>query len=200
MEIVEITQHRVYVKTRYGEVAVKKLKELGAHWDPETKCWWVGRASLQKVEKLLEETQSQTTEQDVSKRNEIEAEQLKRDREALLGTVEYKDRTYFLVKEGISNRGPYVKLMFRDGSKTFFVDAEKVKIKKRFARPTPLRLLQERRQSSFMQNKKGQSEEHLYERNIPTEEWKVCWECGRSFTRSDARRRGGDWFDSYCGC
>jgi hypothetical protein len=29
---------------------------------------------------------------------------------------------------------------------------------------------------------------------------KSCWECGRSFTYADAKRSGGDWQDSYCGC
>ena len=29
---------------------------------------------------------------------------------------------------------------------------------------------------------------------------KKCWECGCSFTFSDAKRNGGDWRDSYCGC
>ena len=29
---------------------------------------------------------------------------------------------------------------------------------------------------------------------------KKCWECGRSFTPSDARRNGGEWSDGYCGC
>jgi DNA-directed RNA polymerase subunit RPC12/RpoP len=31
-------------------------------------------------------------------------------------------------------------------------------------------------------------------------ETRTCWECGRRFTRADARRNGGDWGDSYCGC
>lgn len=29
---------------------------------------------------------------------------------------------------------------------------------------------------------------------------KRCWECGCSFTYGDAKRNGGDWSDSYCGC
>ena len=29
---------------------------------------------------------------------------------------------------------------------------------------------------------------------------KVCWECGRRFTWADAKRYGGDWSESYCGC
>lgn len=29
---------------------------------------------------------------------------------------------------------------------------------------------------------------------------KRCWECGRQFTYSDAKRNDGDWRDSYCGC
>lgn len=31
-------------------------------------------------------------------------------------------------------------------------------------------------------------------------ETRRCWECGCTFTRTDARRNGGDWADSYCGC
>lgn len=29
---------------------------------------------------------------------------------------------------------------------------------------------------------------------------KRCWECGCSFSYGDAKRNGGDWGDSYCGC
>jgi hypothetical protein len=29
---------------------------------------------------------------------------------------------------------------------------------------------------------------------------KRCWECGCSFTYAQAKRSGGDWRDSYCGC
>lgn len=31
-------------------------------------------------------------------------------------------------------------------------------------------------------------------------ETKTCWECGCTFTYADAKRNGGDWSDSYCGC
>lgn len=29
---------------------------------------------------------------------------------------------------------------------------------------------------------------------------KRCWECGKEFTFAQAKRNGGDWRDSYCGC
>lgn len=29
---------------------------------------------------------------------------------------------------------------------------------------------------------------------------RICWECGRPFTRAQAREHGGDWSESYCGC
>jgi hypothetical protein len=32
------------------------------------------------------------------------------------------------------------------------------------------------------------------------EQTKICWECGLPFTYRDAKRNGGDWYDSYCGC
>lgn len=32
------------------------------------------------------------------------------------------------------------------------------------------------------------------------QETKLCWECGCRFTYADAKRGGGDWQDSYCGC
>lgn len=192
MEIVEITPRRVYIKTRYGEPVVEKLKDLGAHWDPSTKMWWVGKRLLHKVHDLCkDEVNAQTT-----KNNKIDTEQLKRDREAILGTAEYKGRTYFFVKEGVSTRGPYVRLMFRDGSKTFFADASAVKIKKRFARPTPLSLISEGKPNHTHRHTEQDAEQIF----LQPEEWKICWECGRQFTRRDAQRRGGDWFDSYCGC
>ena len=34
----------------------------------------------------------------------------------------------------------------------------------------------------------------------PPAQTKQCWECGSSFSYTDAQRNGGDWQDSYCGC
>lgn len=31
-------------------------------------------------------------------------------------------------------------------------------------------------------------------------EKRQCWECGGMFTYADAKRNGGDWSESYCGC
>lgn len=37
-------------------------------------------------------------------------------------------------------------------------------------------------------------------RFIRPAEIKRCWECGCRFTYADAKRNGGEWRDSYCGC
>ena len=47
---------RTYVQTSYGEPVVARLKALGAHWDAEKKCWWVGAAKRPDVEELLVES------------------------------------------------------------------------------------------------------------------------------------------------
>jgi hypothetical protein len=47
------TGRRIYVKTAFGEPIVEKLKDLGAKWDGEVKCWWLGKAKKDAVEELL---------------------------------------------------------------------------------------------------------------------------------------------------
>jgi|SRR5580700_6518147 hypothetical protein len=53
---------------------------------------------------------------------------LERDRNNVLGRAQYKGRGYYLVGQGSSQHGPWCRLMFRDGSKTFFANASLVEI------------------------------------------------------------------------
>ena len=60
-------------------------------------------------------------------------EYLARDRNHIIGRAEYKDKSYYLAGEGESARSPWIQLMFRDGSKTFFASAESVDVVKRLS-------------------------------------------------------------------
>lgn len=44
---------RVYVRTKFGEPVVAELKRMGAHWDAESKAWWLGAAKRAEVQALL---------------------------------------------------------------------------------------------------------------------------------------------------
>ena len=117
-----------------------ELKEAGAHWDPEKVAWWIGSHAV--AEALV--ARLCTPEKTEAVKAETEARMLERDKAAILGRAKYQEKTYYLVGEGFSeSRGRWCRLLFRDGSKTFFADASKVTILKRYEREMSLSRLQE---------------------------------------------------------
>lgn len=140
-KIIEIKGARsIHVRTSYGEPIVTKLKNnLSARWDADSKTWKISRSREAELLTLLQITPKSTTAQD--------AERLKRDRANLLGTAEYKGRRYFFVGSGRNERGEWYRLMFTDGSKTFFASGDEVEIKKAFRSVVSLVDLQKPRES-----------------------------------------------------
>lgn len=54
---------RTYITgTSYGDPNVQKLKELGAHWDPEQKAWWVGRTKAESARALVDRVNAKKTD------------------------------------------------------------------------------------------------------------------------------------------
>lgn len=125
---------RIYIAG--NTYAVKDaLKAAGCHWDGERRQWWIGAAKRDKIAGLLALP--------LPASQDVEAERLRRDRENILGTAKYAGKTYYLVGRGESERGEWVRLMFRDGSKTFFKPASEVEITKTYRRAQTLAGLHE---------------------------------------------------------
>lgn len=156
---------RIYIKTKYGEACVGLLKQAGAHWDSTHKAWWVSIAKKSEVEKILHAEPEQLEE---AQKRETKR-QLERDRNNILGRAKYDGTSYYVVAHGENSRGDWVKLLFRDGSKTFYKAAADVEITKEYEKPTTLAKLQ-----AFAESLQAEKDESL-----PFIE--ECWECGAQY-------------------
>ena len=96
-----------------------QLKNAGAHWDADRKAWWISSAKSDAIASLISSPAAATAQQ---------TDRLDYDRKHILGRAKYSGHSYYLVGEGSNDRGSWVRLMFRDGSKTFFKAAGEVEI------------------------------------------------------------------------
>jgi hypothetical protein len=138
MATMTIEGRRCWIKTAFGESCVPALQALGVHWNDERKAWWITSAKRAAVEEIINRAGA-------SKLNErAKAELLERDRNNILGRAKYEGNTYYLVGRGTNTRGEWIRLMFRDGTKTFFArEPAKVEITKLYEEPRTLKGLQE---------------------------------------------------------
>ncbi len=111
------------------------LSNAGCHYDGETRAWWIGVAKRDKINHLILHPLPESAD--------VQAERLERDRNNIIGRARYDGHDYYLVGRGNGERGPWVRLLFRDGSKTFFKNAGEVQITKTYQRPQTLKGLQE---------------------------------------------------------
>lgn len=160
---------RIYIKTAYGEPVVAALKNLGAKWDAERREWWTGAAKREAVEAIINAPAEEHAETAARKASD----DLRRDQNNILGRAVIDGTTYYVVAHGENARGDWVKLMFRDGSKTFFKAAGDVEITKEYQRPQSLARLQE-----FAENLRLERE---LERDESAPYVESCMECGASY-------------------
>ncbi len=85
------TARRIYVQTKYGEPAVADIKALGAKWDPDAKCWWVGTAKRAALESLLVGADKAADEAPAAQPAKQDPADIH-----LTGKGTYKGRTYYL--------------------------------------------------------------------------------------------------------
>lgn len=114
MATIKIEGRRCWIKTQYGEACVPALKNLGVHWDSNRKEWWITSAKQAEVETIIGKPGAQQPSQ-----GQQEA-MLERDRNNMLGRCQYNGKSYYIVGHGSNDKGEWLRLMFRDGSKTFF--------------------------------------------------------------------------------
>jgi hypothetical protein len=105
------TTRRIYVQTAYGEPCVADLKALGAHWDAERRCWWLGNAKRPAVEALLAAAVSAPP---------APPEKEDASRIRLAGKARYKGRTYYVRFVGETKRGYSCRLITLDQSIDFW--------------------------------------------------------------------------------
>lgn len=139
------------------------LKAAGCHWDTDRRAWWIGATKRNKIEHLIAQPIASASEE------EQQAERLKHDQQNILGTAKFNSKSYYLVGSGTSARGEWVRLLFRDGSQTFFKPSSEVEIVKRYAKPTTLAKLQ-----AFAEKLKIENDPSA----AIVEE---CWECGAQY-------------------
>ena len=120
------------------------LRDAGAHWDPGRKAWWLGKAADAQalVERYAPRAAAAAAKRDEQSDEQRKADLLARDRDAILGRATRNGHTYYLVGQGTGDRGPWVRLLYRDGSRTTFAPADEVQITARYQRPRTLTELQ----------------------------------------------------------
>lgn len=135
-EIVNVKGARsIHVKTTFGEPVVANLKDLGAKWDEETRTWKLSKKHATALKSLLARA-SNTPEA-------LAAGRLELDRKNILGRAKVGFQSYYIVGQGShETRGEWLRLMFLDGSKTFFKAADEVEIVTWYEKPHTLAGLQ----------------------------------------------------------
>lgn len=113
--IITVEGRRVYIQTRYGDPCVPALKRLGAHWDVQTKRWWITSAKKSQVEQAITNTAGQ--------QNTADAEQSI----TVVGKARYKGRDYYVRWYGMCKNGEYkARLCSLDGKLDFWVPVAQV--------------------------------------------------------------------------
>lgn len=109
---ISIEGRRCYVTTQYGHPCIAKLKSLGAHWEPESKRWWISSAKKADVERVISSTNEQSTPN-------VASEDIK-----VIGKAKYKGRNYYVRWVGNCKDGSYkARLCTLDGKIDFWAAA-----------------------------------------------------------------------------
>lgn len=109
---ITVEGRRVYIQTRYGDPCVPILKRMGAHWEPQTKRWWLTAAKTAEVEAAVAKTAGQPDEADAERKVTV------------VGKARYKGRTYYVRWVGQCQSGAYkARLCSLDGKIDFWATA-----------------------------------------------------------------------------
>jgi hypothetical protein len=136
------------------------LRNAGAHWDGETKAWWIGKRDVaeQLVAKCCE-VASATTATTTTTIPEPSAERPAPGKDAVVGgKATYKGRTYYVggrvvrgrthwddrVEAVTTRAGAKMLLIFRDGSKSLWAPCGEVQIVKSYERACTIAKLERR--------------------------------------------------------
>lgn len=150
-----------------------RLRAAGFHFDGDNRAWWTSKREL--TESLAGSAPAVQPRDD--------ARGLDTD---VIGRAEYKGRSYYVIWEGQTQRGYAAKLVFRDGSKTFWANGGEYQITKRYQNKKTIKDLQEYAQAA------REGRDLAEEKAIRTNR---CRECGGPLV--NAKRHAA--MDGYCG-
>lgn len=114
-----------------------RLRAAGAKWDPDRRMWWTGKKEV--AEQIVAEA-GQVQEQNHERER---TEGVDKRARVIKGKARYKGRTYLVLFNGQTKRGPAAKLCFRDGSNVFWADGSAVEITKIYREPLSIARLDE---------------------------------------------------------
>lgn len=175
-----------------------RLKNAGCKWDSTKKAWWTHDSAMaQSIASWSSHSPSSPPPSSSSSANKNPGKEA-----YVAGKATYKGgKGYYIA--GRINKGKTAyddevdAITTRDGSKfllyafdgsfQFWADKRLVVVTKIYNTPQTIGGL-----SRFSQK--------LKDGGGGFAQTKRCWECGGSFTYQEAKRNGGDWADSYCGC
>ena len=131
---------RYYVKGKGTYAAKDTLKAQGLSWDSREKAWWTGKKEV--AQKALEAALKGSSSSEEGKPSRT-------DTNRILGKAEYKGKSYYIVWSARTSRGTDAfRLLFMDGTKTFWAGARDVRATKTYRKPRTLRELQEYAQAA----------------------------------------------------
>ena len=120
------------------------IKNAGGHWDADRKQWWIGAAKYPKLKMKLDKVLPPAGEESDEK-PQHQPQQRTNDTKGLetlvMGRVEYKSKTYFLLAE--SRDGTRMRLCFRDGSEAFWADSSAVRVLARYQERRTIKSIQD---------------------------------------------------------
>lgn len=105
------------------------LHAAHAHYDRERRAWW-----FSSVNQARAFVKKQTGSSESAAR--IPAHEIEHDH--IIGRAVYHARDYYLIEQGMSERGRWVRLLFPDGSKSFVTSATHVTVIRRYDPPRSL--------------------------------------------------------------
>lgn len=183
---------RIYVVG--NTYAIKEqLKDAGCKWDGDRKQWWIGSAKSDVIIAIVADLDGRDVKQTPEQIAELRC----------YGKAEYKGKTYYVV--GQSEKTKKVRLTTLDCSIDFWINWSLIKVLKKY-QPRERSYNYGRNTETVYQTVDNirrfieKSKANRSEKASDTAATKRCWECGCQFTQHDARSRGGDWRESYCGC
>ncbi len=146
MATMTLDGRRCYIATAFGEPAVAPLKELGVHWDPDSRRWWISSAKKDQVAAILAAHQfdprkalDRAAAADQAEEAGASPEAAAKLREApredistcrIYAQVEYKGRRYYVIAE--TKDLSRCRLATLDGSLVFWADCSACNLLKRY--------------------------------------------------------------------
>lgn len=113
------------------------LRSAGCKWDADRRAWWTGKADV------AEELAGKAPEASAAATSTPQDGTVGVEDKVIRGRASYRGKTYYVLFDGPTRRGPGVKLCFRDGSRSFWAkDPNDVQVLATYREPRSIASLQ----------------------------------------------------------